>query len=83
MNQKACSKASLEHTGVCKGGLGISSDISVGKFEHEAIDFLSLSRQTERLQEKSQSIDERDIAEVQLIDKGMHDGDVLLLTGQT
>ena len=48
-------------TCVREWGLCVSFDVSFRKFEHEAIDLLCLSRETERLQECAESVDEPSI----------------------
>jgi hypothetical protein len=63
-------------TGVGKVGLRIRVDVALRKLQHEAIDLLRLSRESERLQEESQGVDERNVVKVEHVHKGMHDLDV-------
>ena len=62
---------------------GISVDVSFSEFQHEPIDLLRLTRQSESLQERSQSIHEASVLEVQQIDKRMHDRNVFLIAKMT
>ena len=56
----------------------IASDVSFGEFEHVTINFLGLSRETERLKERPQSIHEGKLGKVHQIDESVHYGDVLV-----
>lgn len=67
-------------TSIGKWRVRVSSHVSICKLEHESINLLCFSRETESLQECSQGTGERKIGEVHNVDKGMHDGNVFFLS---
>jgi hypothetical protein len=73
-------KFSTVRTGIGKWCFDIARNVSVGELEHESINFLSLTGQTERLQEKAKSVNKRHVRKVKLVDKCMHDGDIEILS---
>lgn len=68
-------------TCVGKRGLCVALNISLGKLEHIAIDFLCLAGKTECLQEYAESINERSVTEVDHVHKGMHSCNIDFVTG--
>lgn len=70
-------------TGICERCVAVSRDIPFSELEHVTIDLLGLSGKTESLEERPKRGDERHIAQVHRVDKGVHDRDVLLVAGAT
>jgi hypothetical protein len=68
-------------TCIGKWGLCVSLNISLSKLEHIAIDLLCLPGKAERLQEHAEGINERNVTEVDHINKGMHSRNVDFVTG--
>jgi hypothetical protein len=67
-------------TGRGKWGLRIAFHVAFGELEHESIDLLRLSGQTERLQEEPKRVYESRIPEVQKVDERLHSRDVRFLS---
>jgi len=73
-------KFSTVRTGIGKWSFGIARNVSIGKLEHEPVNLLSLTGQTERLQKKPKSVDKWEVRKVELVDKCMHDSNIKVLS---
>ena len=69
----------VRSVGVGKDRIGVLVQVSLGKLEHESVDLLRLTRKTERLQVRPESVGETRRSEVLHVDEGVHGSNVLLL----
>jgi hypothetical protein len=68
-------------TCIGKWGLCVALNISLSELKHIAIDLLCLPGKTEGLQEHAESINKRNVTEVDQVNKGMHGRNVDFVTG--
>jgi hypothetical protein len=69
----------VRRVGISKDGGRIVGDVSFGEFEHESINLLSFSWQTEALEVESNGFGEWKLGKVEHVDERMHDSDIVLV----